>query len=237
MTIKCLLFDVGGSVFDWQTAIVNTLAISSVGQSGRIDRQAFATAWREQSLKELEEIANETSKWRPFADFIATSLETTCLNFGLKSVDQTDRDALLSAWSAMPAWPEVRSSLERLRRLYFVAPHTIIGTGPVARSSKAAGLTWDAIVSCDALGASKVNKSAYVRCAELLEYDLAEICYVAAHASDLRAAASLGMKTAYVETRLEEYGEKPLGTCYVGEFDFNASDYAALADQMEVLEG
>ena len=40
------------------------------------------------------------------------------------------------------------------------------------------------------------------------------------------------MATAYVQTRLDEYGEDPVGAESVGEFDHLAADYGDLASQL-----
>lgn len=233
MTIKALLFDVGGSVFDWRSAIVQAVGLTESPQIRALDAEAFSNLWREKSLIEMYAIAEQRVPWRSFDTFMLSSLDDTLTSFGVDSVTAADRRTLALAWSNMPAWPEIPAALKRLRADFLVAPHTILGTGPVARSSKAAGLTWDAIVSCDLLRVTKTHSDSYRLAAAELGFELSEVCYVAAHASDLRVACDLGMMTAYVESRLDEYAEDPGGTDYSGQFDIIARDYGDLADQMQ----
>ena len=180
-------------------------------------------------MVEMYEIAEEKTPWRPFRSFIGSSLDVALDKHGISQLSIADRQLLLSAWNRMPAWPEVAVAIARLRERFLVAPHTILGLGPVARSSKAAGLTWDAIISCDALGSTKTNPESYTRALDVIGFDAGQVCYVAAHASDLKVVQELGMNTAYVSSRLPEYGEDPDGTDYTGEFDLLADDYDHLA--------
>lgn len=55
---------------------------------------------------------------------------------------------------------------------------------------------------------------------------------VAAHPSDLRAAAGVGYRTAYVQPRLQDPGEDYDETGLEDEFDIIAEDYADLARRL-----
>jgi 2-haloacid dehalogenase len=55
---------------------------------------------------------------------------------------------------------------------------------------------------------------------------------VAAHPSDLRAAAACGLCTAYVPRPLERGPGGPMEAWQEGEFDFVAADLPALAAQL-----
>lgn len=232
MTIQALLFDVGGSVFDWRSAIMQAVGLTESPQIRALDAEAFSHLWREKSLIEMYDIAEQRVPWCSFDGFMRSSLDDTLASFDVEQISPADREILALAWSNMPAWPEIPAALKRLRASFLVAPHTILGTGPVARSSKTAGLVWDAIISCDLLRVTKTHPDSYRLAVAELGFDLGEVCYVAAHASDLRVARELGLMTAYVESRLDEYAEDPGGTDYQGQFDVIARDYADLADQM-----
>ena len=55
---------------------------------------------------------------------------------------------------------------------------------------------------------------------------------VAAHPSDLRAAARTGLKTAYVIRPLERGPGRPVNRNPDGEFDYTAEDFNDLAGQL-----
>ncbi|MEM7171203.1 MAG: HAD-IA family hydrolase, partial [Pseudomonadota bacterium] len=139
---------------------------------------------------------------------------------------------LLSAWERMPAWPEAPAALSRLQDHFFLSPLTILSLRVAAHSSRFAGLTWDAIISCDALGVTKPHPESYRRALAAIGRSGDEVLFVAAHPSDLRAAREHGMKTAYVIAHLFDYGDDYKDTGFAQEFDVVAADFSDLAEQI-----
>lgn len=232
MDVDALLLDVGGTVFDWKSAVSSTLdGVQSQALQG-LDSDDFSTGWRTRSLIEIEAIADGTAPWRPFDPVLKSSLEQILSDLGIDRIPDCDRCALLAAWEAMPVWPEVPAAIARLRTKFFVAPHTILSLRAAAFSSKRAGVTWDAIVTCDALGATKLNPESYARALATIGRPAERVCFIAAHPSDLRAAKAHGMKTAYVVARLHDYGDAYEDTGFADEFDLVADDFAGLAEVM-----
>lgn len=230
--VEVLLFDVGGTVFDWDTAIIEALAATDVAQSLSPDLAAFSSAWRGRSMIEMYEIARLETPWRPFADFIETSLDVVLDEFEMAPITAHDRSVLLDAWRRMPAWPGAREALANLRSRFFIAPHTIIGLAEISFSSKRAGISWDAIISCDSLGVTKTNPASYAEALHVLGIAAQQVCFVAAHPVDLRAAREHGMRTAYVVAQLHDYGDDYIDTGFADEFDVVAEDFADLALQL-----
>lgn len=180
----------------------------------------------------MYDIAAERVPWRPFDDFVDVALTDTLHEHQTGPISGSDRLTLASSWRRMPVWPEVVHSLRRLRARYVVAPHTILSLAAVAHSSKTAGVCWDAIISCDALRVTKTNPRSYLQGAQMIGFSADRIGYEAAHVSDLKVVRGLGMRTAYVQSRLDEYGEEPFGRDESNEFDVVASDYSDLADRL-----
>ena len=232
MDVEALLFDVGGTVFDWSRAVSSALQDLGNETWGGVDGESFGAEWRKQSLIEIMAVAEESAPWRPFQEVLESSLDRTLGLFAVPALAPRDRQALLAAWEVMPVWPEVPAALSRLRQRYFVAPHTILSLRAAAFSSRSAGLTWDAVISCDALGATKPNPESYRRALALLGRPAERVCFVAAHPGDLRAARQHGMKTAYVVARLEDYGDDYEDRGFAQEFDLVAEDFTDLAAQM-----
>ncbi len=232
LDVDCLLFDVGGSIFDWETAIVEVLEHTGALGRAETDAKGFAESWRRHSMIHMYDIAAERVPWTRFDDFIDASLTDALDERSVGPIDGGDRLLLLEAWRRMPAWPEAADAIRRLRDRFVVAPHTILSLSSVALSSKSSGLTWDAIVSCDALGATKTNPESYRRAADAIGFDPHRVLYVAAHTSDLEVVRTLGMRTAYVHSRLDEYGESPLTGDAPERYDVLADDYADLADRL-----
>ena len=230
--VEVLLFDVGGTVFDWDTAIVEALATTDVDRAHDLDRAAFSSAWRKQSMIEMYDIAELKSPWRPFGEFIESSLDVALTACAIPTVSASDRLVLLDAWRNMPVWPGARRAIADLRRDFFVSPHTIIGLADIAFSSKRARVGWDAIISCDSLGVTKTNPASYAAAISMLGIPAERACYIAAHPVDLRAAREHGMRTAYVVAQLHDYGDDYVDTGFAREFDIVADDFADLARQL-----
>lgn len=233
MEVDALLFDIGGTVFDWRTAVMNALNSTQSAQLRIIDHETFCTHWRMQSLVEAQDIADVMAPWRPFDAILEHSLERTCSDLGISEISASDHRMLLDAWEHMPVWPEVPGALARLRSKYFIAPHTILSLRVAAFSSRNAGLTWDAIISCDALGVTKPHPQSYACALSAVGRAGDQVCFVAAHPSDLRAARAHGMKTAYVIARLHDYGDDYEDTGFSSEFDVVADNFDDLADRLQ----
>jgi 2-haloacid dehalogenase len=73
--------------------------------------------------------------------------------------------------------------------------------------AKHAGLPWDVNLSCELYRAYKPQPATYLGAAGLLGLTPDRVMLVAAHYSDLQAAASCGLRTAYVH-RPREFGDR-----------------------------
>jgi 2-haloacid dehalogenase len=69
--------------------------------------------------------------------------------------------------------------------------------------AKRAGLPWDLILSAELVRHYKPDPEAYLMAPNLLDLRPDEVMLVAAHLSDLRAAQTHGLRTAYVLRPLE----------------------------------
>ena len=136
------------------------------------------------------------------------------------------------AWHRLDAWPEAGAALARLRR---VAPCVTLSNGNLALQvdlARHAGLTWDAHCGGDVARAYKPDPAAYRAAAAALRCLPGELCLVAAHHSDLAAARSCGLATAYIH-RPDEYGGRHAPDADAAQqWDWQASDLGDLADQL-----
>jgi 2-haloacid dehalogenase len=99
--------------------------------------------------------------------------------------------------------------------------------------AKRAALPWDCVLSAELFGHYKPDREVYLGAARVLDVAPAELLMVAAHPSDLAAAARAGLATAYVPRPLE-YGAAGGLRDAPGEqaFDIVAADFGALADRL-----
>ena len=102
-------------------------------------------------------------------------------------------------------WPDFSATLPRLREKYICASFTILSFRIIIDTARLNGLSWDAVISCEAIGKYKLLPEAYQTAARYLQLDVGECCMVACHNSDLDAARGVGFKTAFVR-RPDEWG-------------------------------
>lgn len=227
---KALVFDIGGTVFDWVTAISEVLGPLIARKGLTLDSQTFAFDWRAGFLSLYEEIAAGRSPWMDAAQIVAKVLDDLHLRYSDLDLTSEEEGDLRRAWEEMPAWSDAAPALARLRKKTMIAPFTILTWKMAAGSSKRSGIAWDGIFSCDLLGIYKPAPESYQRVGEILRLPLEEVMMVAAHPSDLRSAKTYGLQTAYVLPKLEDPGEDYLDRGFVHEFDLVAADFEHLAD-------
>jgi 2-haloacid dehalogenase len=234
-SVKALVFDVFGTVVDWREGIARDAApfLARHGR-GDIDPRGFADAWRRRYQPAMEECR---SGRRPFTrlDLLhRENLEAVLRDHGLDParIGEAELDALNRAWHRLDPWPEAVAGLVRLRRKYFIAPLSNGNIALLANMARRAGLPWDAILGAEVAQAYKPQPEAYLRTADILGLRPAEVCLVAAHNGDLKAARGCGLATAFVP-RPTEHGPGQATDLEPAEpWDVVARDFQDLAHRL-----
>ena len=141
-----------------------------------------------------------------FDDVHRATLDEIAAEFGLDALTLEDRRSIW--WEAihnLSCWPDFPSTLPKLREKFFCVSFTILSFRIIIDTAKRNGLSWDAVISCEAIGKYKVLPESYLTCAKYLQLDPSECCMVACHNFDLDAAKACGFKTAFVR-RPNEWG-------------------------------
>jgi len=229
--IQALAFDVGGSVFDWKSAVrcgIETIA----GDRGiNVDSESFAMQWRGRMFERLQAVRTGKAPWANADTLHRQALDDLSDRYVMLRLSEEDKDELNLVWHRMPAWADVSPALLRLRDRYVCVVLTLLSLKIVIDSSRLNGISWDGIISCEFLGQYKPHPEAYRAGCRLLGLTPQEVMMVAAHSGDLRAARSAGLRTAFVEPKLNEPAETGDNSLpEQGEFDFVAADYEKLAD-------
>lgn len=231
--IRTLIFDIGGTVFDWNSAIVEALAECVPRERFlRLDAAGFSMACRAKYLDLNAAVMRGDEPWHTSDQMLARVTEEVWRLSGLGEPSGEVRTRLGQAWRHMPAWPGAREAIAALRRRYVVAPLTILSPTMAVGSSRRNGIDWDLVLSCDVLGVYKPDPRCYLRAAEIVDTRPGEIMMIAAHPSDLRAAMENGFRSAYVLPRLEDPGEDYTETGLEAEFDIVAQDFEDLARKL-----
>lgn len=232
LDIKALTFDVFGTVVDWRNGIAKEAETILAPEGYQVDGQAFALAWRARYQPSMEEVR---ARRRPFVKLDVLHRENLLevfREFGINGVSDESTDRLNRAWHRLPAWPDVTKGLARLKQRYIIAPLSNGNVSLMVNLAKHEGLAWDVVLGAEVAGAYKPEPEAYRRAVALLDLDPGSCVMVAAHNSDLVAAAATGMKTAFVP-RIDEYGpHQKTDLAAEHDFDIVASDFEDLASRL-----
>lgn len=233
--IKTLTFDTGGTILDWHTGIRDALA--EVGRSHAVDKDwaAMANEFRRRSLGSMLNHGESAPATMNFDDVHRETLNGLVEEFGLGALTESDRRRIW--WDTihnLQCWPDFPATLPRLRENYICVSFTILSFRIIVDTARRNGLSWDAVISCEAIGKYKVLPESYAGCARFLQRDPGECCMVACHNFDLDAAKACGFKTAFVR-RPDEWGPAgPPDPDPSPHHDFVADSFPELAGKLGV---
>jgi 2-haloacid dehalogenase len=158
-------------------------------------------------------------------------------DFGLTGVEQDTKNSLNLAWHALSAWPDSRAGLQRLRAGFILAPCSNGNISLMIDLARHNQFHWDAILGSEVAGNYKPHPIVYQRSVQALGLEPHQVMMVAAHSSDLKAAAEQGLRTAFI-TRATEHGPVGAPNNHQAELtaqtpvDFEAKDLIDLATQL-----
>jgi 2-haloacid dehalogenase len=229
MVTKVLIFDIGGTIFDWNTAILDALERIPAPP---FDRRAFTIGCRSGFLNLTGAVVRGEQSWMTADQILAAAVDAEWEKMGLTQLPPQARRELAHAWRRMPAWDGARDAIASLRKRYVVAPLTLLSWPMAVGSSRMNGIDWDGVLSCDVLGVYKPDPRCYSRAAEIVDCAPGEIMMVASHPSDLRAAIKAGYRSAYVVPRLEDPGDDYEDNGFAKEFDVVANNFDELVQRL-----
>ena len=226
---KAIAFDVGGTVFDWHGTVAPAVAEALPGVNAR----DFTNDWRRTMFVLLAEV--RAGRLPPYNSegLHRLALDHVMPRFPDAFINERQKDELATVWHVLKAWPDAADAIEKLRSRYTVTVLTVLSWHCVLASSKAAGISWDGILSCEFLPAYKPEKAAYLAVPRLIGCAPHETIMAACHGEqDLDHALKAGLAAAYVD-RPNEYG-KPREAALPGRSDYlvEALDYASFAQQL-----
>jgi len=233
LAVRALVFDVFGTVVDWRSAIVRDGRALTAAKGLAVDWEAFADAWRAGYQPAMQRVRGGEVGWTTIDRLHREILDALLPRFGLSGLDERERDALNRVWHRLDPWPDAVAGLARLKRSFTIATLSNGNVSLLVDMAKRAGLPWDTVLSAELFGHYKPDREVYLGAARVLDVASAELLMVAAHPSDLAAAARAGLRTAYVPRPLE-YGPGGGLREAPGDqtFDVVAADFGVLADRL-----
>ena len=230
--IDALVFDVFGTLVDWRTSIAREARRILAPLDVDIDWLGFADAWRAQYQPAMDEVRTGL---RPFCKLDALhrrNLDVVLRELRLARVGEAARIELNLAWHRLDAWPDVAAGLARLRTRYLVAPCSNGNISLMVDLARRNGLVWDAILGAELARDYKPKPAVYLAAAAAFDCEPSRTMMVAAHSSDLAAAAQAGLRTAFV-ARPDEYGPDKGERAASVAVDLSASSLGELAGQLD----
>lgn len=201
--LRALIFDVFGTLVDWHGSI--TREVAQILGPRVSDPAAFATQWRAQYQPAMEAVRSGALPFCKLDVLHRHNLDHVLAARGLHDVDEATRVQLNLAWHRLDAWPEVAPALWRLRDHVRLAPCSNGNISLMVDLARRNALPWDAILGAELARDYKPKPAVYLGAAAAFDCEPAEVLMVAAHSSDLAAAAACGLRTAHV-ARPDEHG-------------------------------
>lgn len=227
--IKACLFDVFGTLVDWRTSVARETRSLLAPLGIALPWDAFADAWRGQYQPAMEEVRSGRMPFSKLDLLHRRNLDVILKDFGIDLVDEVTRQALNLAWHRLDAWPDVAPGLQALRPHYRLAPCSNGNISLMVDLARRNGWIWDAILGAEVARAYKPLPAVYLAAAAALDLAPEETLMVAAHSSDLAAAASAGLRTAFI-ARPDEMGPGLGESAPATAVDFSVGSVLELAE-------
>jgi len=225
--IRALTFDVFGTVVDWYGSIVAEVArIGLPTEGGR-----FALDWRAGYQPAMQEVRSGALPWTNIDGLHRRILDRILAARGL-SLPEAEVAALNRVWHRLDPWPDSAAGLALMKKRFVLATLSNGNVSLLVDLARHGGLPFDTVFSAELFNHYKPDPEVYLGAARLLDLVPSQVMMVAAHPSDLRAAAACGLRTAYVRRPAEKGPGGEMEPSRPGEFDFTADDFIGLARQL-----
>jgi 2-haloacid dehalogenase len=230
--IVALTFDVFGTVVDWRTSVIREGEMLSQEKGFDVDWGEFADRWRGGYGPSMNRVRTGELPWTKIDVLHRMVLDELIIEYGLTGLSEEETDHFNRVWHRLMPWPDTVRGLHRLRSQYLITTLSNGNVSLLTNMAKNAGMPWDCILSSELAGHYKPDPEVYLMAAELLSLPPNRVMMVAAHKSDLRAAQRVGLKAAFVARPFERGPGRTVDTSPEPDFDYWASDFEDLAEQL-----
>jgi len=226
--VKILVFDVIGTVVDWQGSLSAEGSELGKAKGLKADWAAFAKDWASAYGQSVHDVSSGALPWATVDELNRKSLDRVLGHLNISGLSDQEKDDLNLAWHRLKPWPDSVAGLARLRKGFVITPLSNCNRALLTDLSRKDGLPWNDIWSVEGIRRYKPDPAVYRGAAEHFHVRSDEMMMVAAHQYDLDAAKKLGMKTAYVVRVTENETNPP----QPGEYDLVVSDLDELASRL-----
>ncbi len=204
--VQALIFDVFGTLVDWRSSIARAARQTLAPLGLELDWPGFADAWRGEYQGAMEAVRSGELAFCKLDALHRRNLDLVLQRLGLgPRVDEATRQQLNLAWHRLAAWPEVGQALARLRPHFRLAPCSNGNISLMVDLARHNGWHWDAVLGAELARDYKPKPAVYQAAVSAFDLRPEQVLMVAAHSSDLAAAAAAGLRTAHI-ARPDECG-------------------------------
>lgn len=226
--IKIVAFDVFGTVVDWCGSIAK--AVNRF--LPEVDGYEFARVWRAGYRPALNKVLETPNNWVSLDDIHLEILKNTLEKFNIHHLSNVQIMSLNFAWHQLQTWPDSLAGIHSIKEKHIVTTLSNGNISLLTHMAKNAGIAWDCILSAENFRSYKPNPSTYLGVANIFNVAPEQVLLVAAHQHDLDAAHACGLKTAYIERKMEFGLGHEKDTQGSPENTFHATDLIDLSKQL-----
>ena len=198
ISVGALFFDVFGTLVDWRAGVAREAERILQPLGYRLDWLAFADAWRDEYQPAMEEVRAGQIPFCKLDLLHRRNLDRILPRFGISGLGEDAARELNLAWHRLDAWPDAPHGLARLKRRFVLAPVSNGNISLMVDLARRNGFPWDAVLGAETAGDYKPKPRAYLSACEALDLPPGSCMMVAAHTTDLLAAAKVGLRTAHI---------------------------------------
>jgi 2-haloacid dehalogenase len=232
--VEALVFDTFGTVVDWRSSIIAEGEAWGKAKGLKVNWVEFTDKWRMGYGPSMNKVRKGEIPWTRLDDLHRMILDDLLKEYKIEGLTEEEKVEWTHVWRRLKPWPDSPAGLMRLKKKYIITPLSNGNIALMTNLGKFGGLPWDAILGSELVHHYKPDKEVYVSAPFYLDLKPEQVMMCAAHAGDLRAAGSYGLRTGFIY-RPNEYGGGPVGKPDVakpGDFDVVSKSMIDLAQQM-----
>jgi len=232
--VQACVFDEFGTVVDWRSSVIAEATNWGKAKGLTIDWVGFTDRWRLGYRPAMDKVRKAEIPWTNLDDLHRMMLEDLLQQYKIEGLSEEEKAQFAHVWRRLKPWPDSVEGLSRLKRKYIISPMSNGNVALMTNLAKFAGLPWDVILGSDLVEHYKPDREMYLSAPFYLDLKPEQVMMCAAHASDLQAARSYGLRTGFIY-RPNEYGRGPVGVpdkAKPGDFDVVSVSIIDLAQQI-----
>jgi len=203
--VKACVFDIFGTVVDWRSSVIAEATRRGKAKGLNIDWAGFTARWRLGCRPAMDKVRKGEVPWTKLDDLHRMILEDLLKQYKIEGLSEEEKVNWAHVWRRLKPWPDSVEGLSRLKKKYIISPMSNGNVALMTNLAKFAGLPWDVILGSDLVEHYKPDREMYLSAPLYLDLKPQQVMMCAAHASDLQAARSYGLRTGFIY-RPNEYG-------------------------------